>query len=212
MVLLLYCIRLPRAADAGSGGATTGLECRGPGRRRLRASVRRRAGARVRRCGDGPPGVTLGPPLAGCTGPRSPGEPAVGCGGAAPMMMEVEIVVGWSRQASGRAYGRQGRYATTRRHPCGGLARVPAPRDRSTDRENDIVPMVSANGNKPITPLSDAAEPHCVSVKDCSWGGGSHLVIPPEPLPDPSGAATRSSCSSAELPIGNRPSRRLREA
>ena len=38
--------------------------------------------------------------------------------------------------------------------------------------EIDVVPTVEANGNKPISPLSVAAEPHCVSVKNCSWGGG----------------------------------------
>ena len=38
--------------------------------------------------------------------------------------------------------------------------------------DSDIVPKVEANGNKPISPLSVAAEPHCVSGKNCSWGGG----------------------------------------
>jgi hypothetical protein len=32
-----------------------------------------------------------------------------------------------------------------------------------TGMEVDIVPMVEANGSKPISPLSVAAEPHCVS-------------------------------------------------
>ena len=41
-----------------------------------------------------------------------------------------------------------------------------------TEDEFDIVPTVEANGNKPISPLSVAAEPRCVSVKNCSWGGG----------------------------------------
>jgi hypothetical protein len=36
----------------------------------------------------------------------------------------------------------------------------------------DIVPMpmVEANGNKPISPLSVAAEPHCVSIKELQLG------------------------------------------
>jgi hypothetical protein len=36
----------------------------------------------------------------------------------------------------------------------------------------DIVPMpmVEANGNKPISPLSVAAEPHCMSVKELQLG------------------------------------------
>ena len=34
----------------------------------------------------------------------------------------------------------------------------------------DIVPTVEANGNKPISPLSVAAEPHCVSIKELQLG------------------------------------------
>jgi hypothetical protein len=32
------------------------------------------------------------------------------------------------------------------------------------------MPMVEANGNKPISPLSVAAEPHCVSIKELQLG------------------------------------------
>jgi hypothetical protein len=32
------------------------------------------------------------------------------------------------------------------------------------------MPMVEANGNKPISPLSVVAEPHCVSVKERQLG------------------------------------------
>ncbi len=32
----------------------------------------------------------------------------------------------------------------------------------------DVEPTVEANGDKPISPLSVAAEPHCVSVMDCN--------------------------------------------
>ena len=34
----------------------------------------------------------------------------------------------------------------------------------------DMVPMVEANGNKPISPLSVAAEPHCVAIKELQLG------------------------------------------
>jgi hypothetical protein len=34
----------------------------------------------------------------------------------------------------------------------------------------DIVAMVEANGNKPISPLSVTAEPRCVSVKELQLG------------------------------------------
>jgi hypothetical protein len=34
----------------------------------------------------------------------------------------------------------------------------------------DMVPMVEANGSKPISPLSVAAEPHCVSIKELQLG------------------------------------------
>ena len=40
----------------------------------------------------------------------------------------------------------------------------------ATAREYDIVPTVEANGSKPISPLSVAAEPHCVSVKELQLG------------------------------------------
>jgi hypothetical protein len=39
-----------------------------------------------------------------------------------------------------------------------------------TGMDVDIVPMVEANGNEPISPLSVAAEPHCVSVKELQLG------------------------------------------
>jgi hypothetical protein len=34
----------------------------------------------------------------------------------------------------------------------------------------DMVPMVEANGSKPISPLSVAAEPHSVSIKELQLG------------------------------------------
>ena len=33
-----------------------------------------------------------------------------------------------------------------------------------------MVPMVEANGSKPISPLSVAAEPHCVAIKELQLG------------------------------------------
>ena len=42
-----------------------------------------------------------------------------------------------------------------------------ARRDRN---EVGMVPMVEANGSKPISPLSVAAEPHCVSIKELQLG------------------------------------------
>jgi len=33
-----------------------------------------------------------------------------------------------------------------------------------------MVPMVEANGSKPISPLSVAAEPHCVAIKERQLG------------------------------------------
>jgi hypothetical protein len=39
----------------------------------------------------------------------------------------------------------------------------------------DMVPMVEANGNKPISPLSVTAEPRCVSVKELQLGRRSCL-------------------------------------
>ena len=34
----------------------------------------------------------------------------------------------------------------------------------------DMVPMVEANGSKPISPLSVSAEPHCVAIKELQLG------------------------------------------
>jgi hypothetical protein len=39
-----------------------------------------------------------------------------------------------------------------------------------TGMDVDMVPMVEANGSKPISPLSVAAEPHCVSIKERQLG------------------------------------------
>ena len=43
-------------------------------------------------------------------------------------------------------------------------------RAAATEWEVDMVTMVEANGNKPISPLSVAAEPHCVSIKELQLG------------------------------------------
>ena len=74
--------------------------------------------------------------------------------------------------------------------PCRWRPRGVRPRDARSDGETTC-PMVAANGNKPIIPLSDAAEPRCVSVKNCSWGGGSHLRLPPSVLHSGSSGALR---------------------
>ena len=39
-----------------------------------------------------------------------------------------------------------------------------------TEMTVGIVPMVEANGSKPISPLSVAAEPHCVAIKELQLG------------------------------------------
>jgi hypothetical protein len=65
----------------------------------------------------------------------------------------------------------------------------------------DVEPTVEANGDKPISPLSVAAEPHCVS---------SGLQSGRRPM----------NCATAEIfrfpapkvAFGNRPSRRIEEA
>ena len=46
--------------------------------------------------------------------------------------------------------------------------------------EFDIVPTMEANGNEPISPLSVAAEPQCVSVKRAALGEAVESVVPPE--------------------------------
>ena len=49
----------------------------------------------------------------------------------------------------------------------------------STQIGVDEVPMVEANGNKPISPLSVTAEPLCVSVKELQLGRRSMSILPP---------------------------------
>ena len=126
MVLLLYCIRLPRAAS-------------------------------VETQRDGPSGG----------GPRSPVDLE------APVVPQRRSLVlhatnvwmwvergSWMREA-GRRGGALGRH--TPRLPRGTAL---------SEAGFEVEPTVEANGDKPISPLSVPAEPHCVSVVDCCWGGG----------------------------------------
>ena len=72
---------------------------------------------------------------------------------------------------------------------------------RTPMRGFKVEQMVSANGNKPISSLSDAAEPHCVLVKDYSWGGGRSET-----------ARQRAGPVLCPSTLENSPSRRLQEA
>ena len=56
--------------------------------------------------------------------------------------------------------------------------RAARPRALAVTGKVDIVPMVEANGSKPISPLSVAAEPHCVSIKELQLGRRSFLIPP----------------------------------
>ena len=167
MVLLLYCIRLPRAASAGARVATTGLEWRVPGPpggpRSATAWSPRSLRERVR------PDVRLETP------PRMSVGRATASGHRAVLKHEASC-----REDE---WGRNGENNEDRE----GSHRHDMPWRHASDQcqvcavsgdEIDVVPTVEANGNKPISPLSVAAEPHCVSVKNCSWGGGAS--IPPE--------------------------------
>jgi hypothetical protein len=63
------------------------------------------------------------------------------------------------------------RFGAHRHHPDADRtgrrqARAPA----MAGMDVDMVPMVEANGNKPISPLSVAAEPLCVSVNELQLG------------------------------------------
>lgn len=59
---------------------------------------------------------------------------------------------GWTDEADQRRECEPGRHAQCEVRAIAGAG-----------DEFDIVPAVEANGNKPISPLSVAAEPHCVS-------------------------------------------------
>ena len=175
MVLLLYCFRLPRAANAGTSIASTGLEWRGwrpsGGPRSATAWSPRSLRERVR------PDVRLETP------PRMSAGRATVSGHRAVLKHEA-IWVGDGSGPSGEDHdegeGSHQHHDVARHMPSPGQGCVGA------EDEIDIVPTVEANGNKPISPLSVAAEPHCVSVVNCSWGGGQswyrrrRFVFPPE--------------------------------
>ena len=165
MVLLLYCIRLPRAASAGARVATTGLEWRVPGPpggpRSATAWPPRSLRERVR------PDVRLETP------PRMSVGRATASGHRAVLKHEASCKGDVGKRRSGGneedgpgepQHDMPWRHASDQHQLCAG-----------SGDEIDVVPTVEANGNKPISPLSVAAEPRCVSVKNCSWGGGESL-------------------------------------
>ena len=133
MVLLLYCFRLPRAANAGTNIASTGLEWRGwrpswsP--RSLRERVR--------------PDVRLETP------PRMSAGRATASGHRAVLKHEAIWVgdgSGPSREDHDEGEGSHQHDDVARHMPSPGQGCVGA------EDEIDIVPTVEANGNKPISP------------------------------------------------------------
>jgi hypothetical protein len=159
VVLLLYCIRLPRAANAGTSIASTGLEWRGwrppGGPRSATAWSPRSLRERVR------PDVRLETP------PRISAGRATASGHRAVLKHEAI----WVGDGSGPSGEDQDEEEGSHQHDD--VARhMPSPGQGGVGAEDeiDIVPTVEANGNKPISPLSVAAEPHCLSIKELQLG------------------------------------------
>lgn len=186
MVLLLYCIRLPRAAWRL-------LRVPGRLRRRLGSSAVHERDRPARPTawqdgwGEGGPRsatalsprslrVRVRPDVRLETPPRIRRGRAPASGHRAVPKHEARLSMG-RRRAAGRREdeGRARQRCTTsvRPDPCS-LHGI-----ESTEAEFDIVPTVEANGNKPISPLSVAAEPRCVSVRT-AVGEAVIRVVPPE--------------------------------
>jgi hypothetical protein len=202
VVLLLYCNRVPRAANAGTRVATTGLEWRvrrpDGGPRSAIAWSPRSLRERVR------PDVRLETP------PRMSVRRATASGHRAVLKHEA-IWVGEERRPTGEGdHKREGS-----RHHDVPLHRAGRCRHGCVGENGlNIVPTMEANGNKPISPLSVTAEPHCVSVKNCSWGGGRFKVPPEDSSCSRQSGRGRApgSIGCQRRAFGYQPSRRLREA
>jgi hypothetical protein len=197
VVLLLYCIRLPPACGRRFGDAITGLECRG--REGADYGVKREA------AGGGPRSAIAATVhrVLRATAARRRHRPGLAVRERGSVRGRRAWVEEWEMSSAGES-GAADRYVgivealrhhrPSARREC---ARRPAPHSCDGVEENATM---SASGKRPITSLSDAAEPQCVSVKDCCWGGGSHLVIPPEPLPVSCQAATARRLSVTRSP------------
>ena len=61
-------------------------------------------------------------------------------------------------------------FGTRQQHADSGRRARRDLRTRAVAAKVDVVPMVEANGSKPISPLSVAAEPHCVAIKELQLG------------------------------------------
>lgn len=204
MVLLLYCNGLPRAANAGARRAATGLECRvrGPegGPRSATGWSPRSLRERVR------PEVRLETP------PRMSAGRATASGHRAVLKHEAKC---WGdmdgRNDNGGVEAGEGshQHIVRLRHGprhCDGRMVVGV--------DFDIVPTVQANGNKPISLLSVAAEPRVCVSKELQLGRRLINILPPDILGVPARrAAIAAPARSAECSrSAKQPSRQLLEA
>lgn len=197
MVLLLYCIRLPPAADAGS--AVRPLGSSDAGRRGADYGVKREA------AGGGPRSAiaaTVHRVLRATAARRRhrPGPAARDVGSMRGRRAWVEEREISSDGASSAADGQVGIVEALRHHR-------PPPRRRRTGqrpaRTCDGVEenaLMSASGKWPITSLSDAAEPQCVSVNGLLLGRWFTSVRPPKPLPVHARLPQRAAASVAPSP------------
>ena len=152
MVLLLYCISLPRAASAGAARRRLGSSAADQGPEGGPRSAPERSPRALRE--RVPPELRLATP------PRILAGRATASGHRAVPKHEAKLCEELERDCGSSGEGERG-VSHGRRDP-----RAPA----VTGLDVDIVPMVEANGSKPISPLSVAAEPHCVSVKELQLG------------------------------------------
>ena len=164
MVLLLYCISLPRAASAGAARRRLGSSAADQGPEGGPRSAPERSPRALRE--RVPPELRLATP------PRIPAGRATASGHRAVPKHEAKLCEELERDSGSRGEGewsvwfaaRQQRAHSARHGRRDQRARA------VTEMTVGIVPMVEANGSKPISPLSVAAEPHCVAIKELQLG------------------------------------------
>ena len=170
MVLLLYCISLPRAAATATGPKR-------PGGDWARAVANQEPVGGPRSAPAWSPCALrerVRPEVRLATPPRIHAGRATASGHRAVRKHEANVRGEIERDADSEddEWGRAGLgFGSHRQHADAVRQERRAVRMRmSTQFGVDGVPMVEANGNKPISPLSVAAEPLCVSVKELQLG------------------------------------------
>jgi hypothetical protein len=88
----------------------------------------------------------------------------------AKLCEELKRDCGWSGEGERGEYELSAWFGTRQQHADSVRHGRRDPRTLAVTGKVDIVPMVEANGSKPISPLSVAAEPRCVAIKELQLG------------------------------------------